>query len=65
MSRIKIEKSGYEDQDDILFNGMGDHSPVEPREYKLYHSNEIPPGMVHAKGYRTDWEKTGTLPALN
>lgn len=65
LSRLKIEKPGFDDEYDILFNAIGDHNKVEPRQYLLYRPDEKPAGMEHAKGYRADWNNTGTLPALN
>lgn len=65
VSRIKIEKPGYEDQYDILYNSYGYHDLEEPRHYPLYRTSEMPEGMVHALGFKGNWIRTGNLPEKN
>lgn len=42
VSRIKIEKPGYEDLYDILYNSYGYHDQEEPRHYSIYKTSEKP-----------------------
>ena len=64
LSRIKIEKPGFEIQYDILYNSFGYHDEEVPRHYKLYRPDERPEGMLHAQGFKGGWIKTGNLPEL-
>lgn len=64
LSRIKIEKSGFEVQYDILFYPFGYHDEEVPRHYKLYRPDEKPEGMLHAQGFKGGWFITGNLPEL-
>lgn len=62
VSRIKIEKPGYEDLYDILYNSYGYHDLEEPRHYPIYKTSEKPEGMVHAQGFMGNYIRTGELP---
>jgi hypothetical protein len=62
LSLIKLVKSGYEVQHDLIYNSFGYHDLFEPRHYDLHTEDEVPEGMVFAKGFKGDWFKTGSLP---
>lgn len=62
VSRIKIEKPGFEDQYDVLYNSYGYHDLEEPRQYPLHQPLERPDGMLYAQGFKGTWIRTGNLP---
>jgi dienelactone hydrolase len=62
VSRIKIEKAGFDVQYDMLYNSYGYHDPEEPRHYILYQASQKPEGMLHAMGFKGGWIRTGGLP---
>ncbi len=65
LSRLKIEKPGFDIQYDILYNSFGDHDEEKARHYPLYRSGEKPAGMLHAAGFQGSYIRTGELPALS
>jgi hypothetical protein len=65
LSRLKIEKPGFDIQYDILLNSFGYHDEEEARLYPLYRSGEKPEGMLHATGFQGSWFRTGNLPELS
>ncbi len=64
LTRMKIEKPGFEVEYDIFYNSFGYHDEEVSRHYQLYRPNNEPEGMVHAHGFKGNWIKTGALPSL-
>jgi dienelactone hydrolase len=64
LSRIKIEKTGFETEYDIILIPVGWEESINSRHYQLFSPNEKPKEMVYVQGFMGDYRKTPTLPNL-